>query len=175
MNRREETVLSTTNIFQSKLNQTIEVIREELDDHRAAINENTTELLSNHEFLGELNEKFEKISERLDELTLLVKGKKEEKVFEICPLTKREKDAFLGLYTLCQQYKFVTYKQLARKLSITVELATSYVTQLVGKGIPVLKKYQKSIAYLGLNKEFAQKQAKDNIVKLNHPLSYWIR
>lgn len=49
-----------------------QVVRDELDDHLAAINENADELVEVRDALCQLDEKIEKVTARLDELYLLL-------------------------------------------------------------------------------------------------------
>lgn len=148
----------------------------ELEDHLIAINENTTEIQSNFEYLCEIDRKIEKLVERIDELSMIVKGKKEEKkAFDIKKLTKKEKEIFMAIYQLTEEKKEVTYKQIAKKICATESLVSAYVTSLIEKGIPIAKRYAGKIAKLTLNKAFRDVQAKQNIVGINSLLSYWIR
>ncbi|HSU73137.1 MAG TPA: hypothetical protein VLJ21_04800 [Candidatus Binatia bacterium] len=159
-----------------KIDAFIEQIRDELDDHRTALNENTNEIESNYELLNQLNARMDKLQERLDELTMLVKhGTTSPTVqeFKIEPLTGQEKEAFFALYTLTETTPFVTYHQLARKLTTTVEAVSRTMTCLIGKGIPVEKKYANGNAFLGLDRAFREVQAKQNLVRLDTKLTYW--
>ena len=151
-------------------------VRDELDDHRIALNENTSEIESNYELLNQLNSRLDKLQARVDELTMLVRhGKPPEQVpeFKLQPLTGQEKEAFFALYTLTETAPTVTYHQLARKLTTTVEAVSRHITALISKGIPVEKKYASGNAFLGLDRQFRQLQAKENIVKLDTKLTYW--
>jgi len=152
-------------------------VRDELDDHREALNENTSEIESTFELFNKLNCRLDKLQERLDEITMLVKhgpapSKKE---FKISPLSRPEKEVFFALYTLTETTPFATYHQLAKKLVTTVESVARNITALISKGIPVDKKYSNGNAFLGLDKDFKQTQAKENIVKLDTKLTYWQR
>jgi len=158
---------------QSKVTAILDQVREELDDHRVSINENTNELQSNHSYLALIERKMDKLAERLDEITLLVKGKHQTSNFTITPLNQKEKDVFFGLYSLTEGRE-TTYKEIARKLCQTDTLVGSYITNMIEKGIPVLKTYRKGIIYLQLDDEFRKIQAKQNIVGLNTRLTYWM-
>lgn len=158
----------------AEVREIIEDVRQELDEHRGVINDNTDEIQANFTLLCELDKKLEKISQRVDELALAVYGKKEQKQFAITPLTQREKEVFMALYVLGEVQPFVTYKQMARKVCMNESLVASYVTNIVEKGIPILKKYDAGIAYIKLDDEFRQAQAKQNLVGVNTLLSYWL-
>jgi chromosome segregation ATPase len=151
-------------------------VREELDDHREAINENTNEITLNHEFLNELSGRMDKLSERLDELTLLVKCGQQTKdqEWKITPLTSREKEVFHSLYVLGEdRNNAVTYKELSKQLKTSESSVAAFVASFVAKGIPVVKKYSGGRAYVGLDPAFKLAQAKSNIVGINTLLTYW--
>ncbi len=48
-------------------------IKEEFEDHLTAINQNTTEIQANYGYLSEIDEKIEKICQRLDQIGLFYK------------------------------------------------------------------------------------------------------
>lgn len=170
---KQEVLLSSDAVvFRQECNAILECMRDELDDHRLAINENTDELSATNEFLNELNRKLDRMSERLDELTLLVKGSKDEKKLDIQPLTSREKQVFLALYVLTESQPYASYEQLARKLLNDKSVVMNAVTSMIQKGVPVLKKYDGNSVFLKLDAQFRQLQAKQNIVKLDSLLSW---
>lgn len=168
---RQQVLLDSPQVF---VQQIIDEVKEELDEHRVAINENTDEIQGNFAFLCELDKKLNLLAARFDELATLVKGKKEQKSFKISPLTAREKEVFMALYTLGELQPFVSYKQLARRLCTTDAVVASFITNLIEKGVPVIKKYDNNIAYLKLEDQFRQRQAKENLVGVNTLLSYWM-
>jgi biotin operon repressor len=155
--------------------QVLQQVQEELDDHRQAINENTDEVQANHSYLMALEEKLDKLHARVEELILLVAGKREEQKLEVKPLTPREKEVFQALYIVGETQPWVSYAQLARKLCITENLVSGFITNLVEKGVPVLKKYDAGKAFVQLEPKFRQKQAKEVVIGLNSLLSNWIR
>jgi len=165
---------SDTLIFSADVMQILECFREELDDHRLSINENTSEIEGNYELIRELNERMEKMAQRLDELTLFVKGKSEQKEFKIKPLTTKEKQVFQVLYVLAQEQPFATYKVLSKKLGMSEGLVQNYVTNLAEKGIPIVKRYQSNQVWLKIDDKFRALQAKKNLVHLDFALTNWI-
>jgi hypothetical protein len=162
-----------------KVNDAFEQIKEQFEDHLETINENTNEIQSNFEYLCELDRKIDKLSERIDELNNILKkqnGEKvEEKTFKLQPLTTKEKEVFYALYILTENKRYVTYKEIAKRVSYSQNLVASYITNLVEKGIPVVKKYANRIAYLSLDCKFREIQAKENIVGVNTLLTHWMR
>ena len=61
-----------TRKLRDELHTTCDSIREELDDHREAINEQSRDVLEVRDVLSEFDEKIEKLSGRIDELYLLL-------------------------------------------------------------------------------------------------------
>jgi len=153
--------------------QILDEFKQELDDHREAINDNTNETQSISQYVNLLNAKIDRIAERLDELTLLVKGKPAEREFKLTPLNNREKEVFMVLYTLTQTRPYTTYREIARKIALSEALVGSYITNLIEKGIPVLKKYADGTVYLRLEEDFRKAQATKNIVGVNSTLASW--
>ena len=163
--------------FQEKVESALSSVKEELDDHLSAINENSSEIHANFEYLQMLDNKIDKLKDRIDEIHLLVKGSKSQNKdnFTFKALTNREKEIFAALYSLTETSAFATYEQIAQKTTLTSDLVLSYVGNLVAKGIPINKKYFQKVAYVSLDHDFRQLQAKDNIVRLNTQLTSWIK
>lgn len=174
--KAKQTVLQTdTHGAQLAMQGILESMREELDDHRAAINENTNELQANHEYIGSVEEKLDKLHARIEELFLLIQGKASETAVQIQPLTKREQEVFQALYVVGEGIPFVSYKQLGRKLGSSEALVSGFITNLIEKGVPILKKYDDGHAFVQLEPKFRQKQAKEVVIGLNSLLSHWLQ
>ena len=155
----------------TKLQKDVEQIKEELEDHLTAINENTNEIQSNYEYLNELDQKIDKINSRLDQIQLFLQEKssfeiEKEPIFDIQELSNKEKEVFLVLYTLDDQSKGTTYTEIARKLMLTETLVGNYILNMIGKGIPIIKTYIEGKAHLKLDSDFKRAQAKSNIVRI---------
>lgn len=162
------------NTASEAMQSVLEGIRDELDDHREAINENTNELQSNHEYIRSVEEKLDKLHARIEELFLLL-GTTAEKKVAIQPLTKKEQEVFQALYVVGEGVPYVSYRQLARKLGISENLISGFITNLVEKGVPILKKYDAGQAFVQLEQKFRQKQAKEVVIGLNSLLSHWLQ
>ena len=81
-------------MMEGTLKDAFNVVREELDDHREAINQSTNEIQTNYEYLCKLDSKIEKLGERIDELTMFIKQLKgqEQKKFIVSRLTRKEQE-----------------------------------------------------------------------------------
>ena len=160
-----------TDDIQLNLTAAFNQIKEEFDEHLAAINGNTNEIQSNYSYLCELDSRIEKLKERIDQIQIFLQKNhgfmaEENKKFEVSRLTKNEKEVFLVLYTLDESKGNVGYKDLARNLGLTEELVCSYINNMVAKGVPIVKRYINNKPYLKLNKDFKRQQTKENILKI---------
>lgn len=168
----EDLVLSSEAVVRNAA-PLLDEIREELDDHRLAINEGTQELVSTNECINALSTKLDRLAERVDELTLFVKGAKAEKKFDVRPLNGKEKDVFSALYELTETQPYASYDDIARKCTLPKGLVMTFVASMIQKGVPVLKKYHGSKAFLRLDAAFKQMQTKKNVVGVDTKLTRW--
>ena len=145
-------------------------IRHELDEHLQAINENTNEISANYEYICEIESKLDRMSERLDQLQLHIESAtgvipQKKKNFEIRRLNDREKSVFLVIYTL-EDGDGLTYGEIAVRLDISEQLAGNYVTSMIEKGVPIVKRYINGRPHLKLDQDFKTLQAKENILQV---------
>ncbi|MBI2549423.1 hypothetical protein HYW21_08825 [Candidatus Woesearchaeota archaeon] len=155
---------ATVRDFQRVINS----FREEFDDHLDAINENTNEIQTNYEYLCALDAKIEKVAEKVDSLMLLLgqtKAKSGHQQYVVQPLTHREQELFLVLYT--HEQGFLSYAEVARKLGFTVQMVEQYIANVIQKGVPLIKRFQNNLVYVSLDPEFRNLQTKENIVQLD--------
>ena len=81
---------------------------------------------------------------------------------------------FLVVYKYTTSKNFITYAEIAKKLNIPISMARFYVTNLIEKNIPIVKSYRNREIYVGLDEEFREKQAKENIVNINETITKYI-
>lgn len=147
-------------------------IKEELDEHLYSINQNTNEISSNHEYLCEIDYKINKLSEKIEHIQLFLEqnlGYKTVKMpkFNTKPLTNNEQDVFLVLYTLEERKGAVTYSDIAKRIGLSEDLVCDYITRMIEKNVPIIKRYINNKPLLRLDPQFKRIQAKENILKLN--------
>lgn len=152
-------------------------IREELDDHRDAINHNTDEIGGNHEIMYQMMAQLDKMSERIDSMALYLKRKdsnfKDDNLVDIKPLTRREKEVFMALYELTQSQPAVSFRDLSNLMEMPIGSVQGYICALIEKGVPVEKTVSHRTVYLSLKKSFARLQAKNNIMGVDAKLTAW--
>jgi len=152
--------------MQISVKKAFESIRDELNVHLDTINQNTSEVQSIYDYLGELDSKIEKLSERIDEMQMFINPSYDTK-FDV-ELTHREQEVFLVLYAETNR---TTAKEIARKLGFTDEMVNRYVYNLISKGIPILKHFVDNQLFLHLDLKFKDLQARKNILKIDESIS----
>lgn len=154
----------------NQLHQAFSQIRDEFEDHLTAINENTNEIQANYELVCNIDQKLNKLTERLDKIELFLQKQgmeaEEKEQFKPIRLSKREQEIFLILYTLEEVKGSVSYLDIARKLCLTEDIIASYISNMLQKGVPIIKKYLSNEAHLSLNPKFKTQQAKENILQI---------
>ncbi|MFH1316331.1 MAG: winged helix-turn-helix domain-containing protein [Candidatus Woesearchaeota archaeon] len=163
-------------VFRDQIDDFSEIldsVREEFDDHLASINENTNEIQANYEYICKIDAKLDKLSERMDQVQIFMRkfgfAVMEEPKFECKSLTKNEQGVFLILYTLDEKGA-VTYDDISKKSGLPHKLVSEYITNMVEKGVPILKRYIHNKVYLRLDKDFKKIQAKENILKITQQI-----
>ena len=147
-------------------------IKHEFEEHLQSINENTNEIAANYEYISEIENKLDKLSARVDQMQMYLESQSgisvaRKKEFDVKRLNRREQEVFLVIYTLEEEKGGVTYHDIAKKLRISEQLAGNYVTSIIEKGVPIIKRYINLKPYLRLDSEFKTLQAKENILQLS--------
>jgi vacuolar-type H+-ATPase subunit I/STV1 len=141
-------------------------VKDELDEHLEAINQNTSETLSQGEQLKELEAKVEKLNDKLEQVLELL-GKQHHYAIE--PLTLREQEVFVALYQ-ATDYKICTARTLALKTGLPTPMIDEVIDALVAKGIPIYRKEIDSEYELILDPQFKQAQAKHSLIKISQQM-----
>jgi len=141
-------------------------IRDEFDEHLASINDNTNEIQANYEYLLKLEAKLDKVNEKLERLHLLLGGFNEgnSQKIELCD---EEKKIFLVLYTT---NKPLAYAELASAVRLNEFLVSGYVTNMIEKGVLIVKQYVNKKVFLQLKEDFRALQARENVVNLSQTI-----
>ena len=154
-----------------QLKEDLKSVKNELDEHLEALNENTSEIQTGYECMNEINGRLEKLAERVEAMEIFLQKYTNfntvERVFEVKPLTKTEQNVFLVIYALEDEKGLVSCADIAKKTGLPGYVVNEYIARLVEKGIPLLKKYLNNIPYIRLNPEFKSVQAKENILMID--------
>ena len=158
-------------LLNKRLRGDFDKIRHEFEEHLQAINENTNEIASNFEYVSEIEAKLDRLSERVDNLQMFLESNSGKYIakrnFDVKRLSRKEQEVFLVVYTLEEEKGNLTYGDIAEKLGISEQLTASYITSLIEKGVPIIKKYFSTTPYFRLDPDFKTLQAKENILQLS--------
>lgn len=144
-------------------------IKEELTDHLQTINENTAEINSNHNYVLHLENMINKLNERLDEVEHKISELSGKKImtaddFKGIILKPKEQEIFLVLYS--RTGDLIDYREISKSLGITEQSVRKYISRMINKGIPIIKKYFDNNVYLVLDSDFRNLQAKEDILNI---------
>ena len=119
--------------------------------------------------MAQIESMIHKLSERLETVEIKINelnGQNQKNYNNLLniSLSPKEKEIFLYLYAL--KGDLSDYKKIGRTLGFSQEYVMKYVTKLIQKGIPIMKKYFDNKVYLILDSDFRNLQAKENLLKL---------
>lgn len=137
-------------------------VKEELTEHLDAINQNTSELSTAYQYIAQLESHLEKLNERIDDLSIQVKGVTLPE-YSI-DLTLREQEVFLSLYMSGEP---LSIEGIAKQLGLTIDLVGIYVNKLVNKGVPLVRQTINNLTFFALESSFKSIQAQRSIVPLS--------
>ncbi len=141
-------------------------IREEFDEHLDAINENTEEISIQNSAICEIDNRLNKLEEKLDKVHFMFKQMLSRSVVSV-DLSKDEQKVFLMLYT---HEGFLSANDICDKSDIDKSLVEESLMALMDKGIPVEREILNKGVYFRLGKEFKLRQAKEEMVHVDHEI-----
>jgi predicted nuclease with TOPRIM domain len=153
-----------TNI-EKKIKKSFSKIRNELDEHLDTINQNTSEIQANYEYIFELENKIEKLNQRIDEMQMLIEnGNSFDYKIEtpVSKLTKREEEVFMVLYT--DETESLTFLDISRKTGLKEDMVKNYISSMSSKGVPIIQKHISGKSYFSLDQNFKNIQIKENVL-----------
>lgn len=153
--------------FKRGVKKAFSAIKEEFDVHLDTINRNTEEIQHLAEHMAELESKIEKLNERIDEIQVVQNPQGAEESYDV-DLTHREQEVFVLLYAHGDK---ITVEKMSKRLGFTEEMVNRYIYNLVAKGIPIMKDYEKEDLYVYLDSTFRDLQAKKNVLDINEGIS----
>ena len=136
-------------------------VRDELDDHLDTINRTSGEVQSLYEFLVLLEQKIDKLAERLDDVQAGDAARRPSS------LSLREQEVFLLLYASDEP---LPVSVIADRLGITSVAVNHVVAGLVGKGVPVLQQGVVDRSF-SMELRFKELQAREGVVVVDECVS----
>ncbi|RME78171.1 hypothetical protein D6774_01945 [Candidatus Woesearchaeota archaeon] len=141
-------------------------IKDELDDHFIAINENTEEIANITDYLADLEGRVDKLDEKMSQIHFMLSQLVKQTKVSI-KLTKEEQKAFLVLFTYDS---FADLSSIARKAGLSTQKTQEVIISLVDKGVPIHKEHVKEMQLYKMDAEFRDRQAKEQIVVIDEDI-----
>ena len=138
-------------------------IKEEMEEHLQAINENTVEIQQSFDNTAGLELKVDKLSERVDEIHFMFKQLISQSRVSIS-LTLEEQRIFLILYT---SDSYVSPQQISSKFNIDINEVLDVLDSIFDKGIPLEKQFISGSEFVKLESNFKDIQAKQQVIKID--------
>lgn len=161
-------------ILYSKTNNVLEDIKKELDEHRESINENANEMQYWSFLIEEMQSKIEKFENLFKILFEKIGIKTEENFVLKEKLNAVEKKIAFVLYQLTENRPFTNYEQIAKIAKINEKIVQEIITNLIEKGVPIIKKYEGGKAWIAFKNWFRALQTKQNLLEFERDLTYWL-
>lgn len=155
--------------FERGVKQSFAKMKEELTEHLECINDNTSEVQTCIEYMNEVDGKINKLNEKMERILLLLEGKTAQEQIQVQPLSLREQEIFVVLYTNTAEQP-VTYQHIVRRTGLPLDMVKSLAQSLIAKGVPIMKRYVNQEVALSLDPEFKEVQAKTNLLALNEQI-----
>lgn len=128
-------------------------IREELDEHLDALNQNTAEIASVQEYASEVDARLEKLAERIDALQALLLAQTPS--VKSVRLTPKEEEVLRVLLDAKEPLPSV---MVGRLTGATADLAAQTLYCLKQKGVPVLAQTVDEQVFYALDTQFRELQ-----------------
>lgn len=160
LNKKED--LSKVEELDKSVKDAFKTVREEMDDHLVAINENTEEQQEMRSHMVDLEAKFEKLKEKVDDMYLMISNLSSQKEFS---LSDPEKSVFMVLYSIEQTP--LSYSDLVIRTGLTELSVKAHIYSMINKGIPIIERDISGQSFFRLDKKFKELQAKENVLKID--------
>lgn len=139
-------------------------VREEMNDHLDSINASTVELQDHSAGLADLEVKFEKLKEQMDNIQIMLSNiLAEKKQFK---LSESEQSVFMVLYAVEQTP--LSYADISMRTGLTELTVKAHVFSMINKGIPIIERQIDGQSFFRLDKKFKELQAKENVLNIEN-------
>ncbi|MBU1976230.1 MAG: hypothetical protein KKG59_07550 [Nanoarchaeota archaeon] len=155
------------NTVRSDLKHACQAMRDEFDMHLDTINQNTDEIQQNYEYLAQIENKIDKLVERMDAIEMSMARSSGKLPANKINLTHREQEIFIVLYSSPDR---ITRKMISQRLGFTEDMVDAYLGNIIAKGVPVLKQIVDGNTHFFLDHDFRQMQAKQKIIPISETI-----
>jgi len=142
--------------IEEKIKKSFSAVKEEMEDHLIAINENTDELKAHSSFMNELDSKIEALNEKIESLHLMLMqlmGK---------ALNENEKKV---LDVLSKSTSFLSCREIAFSAGVSELFVKAHLFSMICKGVPLKEKVIDNQSYFAFQKSSEEKQIMHLTVK----------
>ena len=159
-------------VLDVSLSSEMQDLRQELDDHLTAINENTDEIEMNFSYLINIEKKVKHLENKMDRimdmLSKLMPEWEQKTAKKQIDINDKEESEFSILYG---SPKAVDCAQIGSRLRRSDTFVRYSINSLMAKGIPISKHIISGKTYFALDPEFKELQCKENILNLSKTLT----
>ena len=141
--------------MEKKIKNSFAAVKEEMEDHLVAINENTDELKIHSAFLEEIDKKMERLNERIDELQMMMIQVKQNS------LSENENRVLEVLNSFSSP---LSCSDIAMRLNLTDLIVKAHLFSMICKGIPIKEKLIENQSYFLIEKKFREKQLIEAVI-----------
>ena len=141
--------------MEKKIKNSFGAVREEIEDHLVAINENTDELKHHANFLEEIDEKLEKLNERIDQMQMMM-------IQVTKPSLSENEQKVLEL--LSSFSSPLSCADIAMRINLTELTVKAHLFSMICKGIPIKEKLIENQSYFLIEKKFREKQLIEAVI-----------
>ena len=133
---------------EARVKKSFSEVREEMEDHLAAINENTDELKQHSVFMNNLDSKMDSINEKIESLHLMLMQAMGSS------LNENEKKI---LCVLSRSTGFMSFKDISFSAGVSELFAKAHLFSMICKGVPLKEKIIDNQSYFTLERKSEKK------------------
>lgn len=155
-----------------KLRDAFRKIKEEKDEHLESINQLTSELQTAFEYISELENKYEKLKENIDELTIFKNSilLNDKSHFSNIVLSLEEQKLFQTLYVFGEKEP-LSWNFIIKKLDLNDTSFRLLLSSLLDKKIPITKERIGAEWYFNIDPRFRDMQTKEQLIQVHESVS----
>lgn len=138
-------------------------MRDEMDDHLSAINQNTDEVSKFYNHIDEVESKIDKLNTRLDTMHMMFRQVMNQTAVSV-DLNMNEQRLFVMLEA-CPKY--LTIDDLAERVGASSDNTEEAIVSMTDKGLPLIRGSCESKPCVKLDSEFKQLNRRQGLIKIS--------
>ncbi|MGV8151397.1 MAG: hypothetical protein ACP5NV_06755 [Candidatus Woesearchaeota archaeon] len=155
-----------------KIRDAFKKIKDERDEHLESINALTSELQTAFEYISELENRFDKIKETVEELMIFKNSTliNDKSHFSNVVLSLEEQKLFLTLYVFGEKEP-LSWNFIVKKFDVSDNTLKLLLSSLLDKRIPITKEKIGNEWYFNIDSRFREMQSKEQLIKIHESVS----